>query len=134
MHEGSPCANNRPATRSCLMAAAFAAVLGTAAPLWSADFANPAARQEGNQVLLEYDLVGSSRENQRVTVYIEFGGRRYAATDLHITGNFGENLKFGGRNRVSWDLLRDLPSGLKGEVTWELGLSAGPSFIPPPSL
>ncbi|WP_460595868.1 hypothetical protein [Geomonas sp. Red276] len=116
------------------MAAVFAAGLVSAAPLWSADIANPVARQEGDQVLLEYDLVGSNKENQQVVVYIEFGGKRYAVTDLHVTGNFGKKVKFGGRNRVSWDLLRDLPSGLKGEVTWELGLSVGPSFIPLPSL
>lgn len=85
---------------------------------FAAELKNENARQEGNCLVLTYDLDGREKDVQvHLTFTVE--GRIYQASELHVEGDVGK-VKTGAEKRISWNILKDFPRGLHGSVEWEL--------------
>ncbi len=108
---------------TCLMVLALCLLF--VAPLFAAELKNERARQEGNRLVISYDLEGKEKEAE-VNLTITVEGKAYKSTDLHIEGDMGK-LRTGKGKRVTWNILQDFPKGLRGEAQWELTTS-GDSF------
>lgn len=96
--------------------AATATLLGTAA--YSAEVKHEAVRQEGNRVLITYDLEGSEGEAD-VSLQITIEGKPYSEKELHLEGDIGK-VKIGPGRRIAWNVLQDFPRGLAKGVSIEL--------------
>ncbi|KAF0159731.1 MAG: hypothetical protein FD159_229 [Syntrophaceae bacterium] len=92
-----------------------------ALPLSAAELKNEKARQEGNRLVISYDLEGKEKEAE-VNLTITVEGKTYKSSELHIEGDVGK-LKTGKGKRVTWNILQDFPRGLRGAADWELTTS-----------
>lgn len=95
---------------------------------FAAELKNERARQEGNRLVIHYDLEGKEQQAE-VGLTITVEGKIYQSSELHIEGDVGK-LKTGKGKRLVWNILRDFPRGLRGSVDWELTTS-GDSFTDP---
>ena len=109
---------------TCLIFILFVALL-LALPLFAAELKNEVARQEGNRLVITYDLEGKEKEAQ-VSLILTVDGKTYKASDLHVEGDVGK-VPTGRDKRISWNILQDFPQGLHSAVDWEL-TTAGAAF------
>lgn len=87
----------------------------------AAEVKNDSVRQEGNRLIVTYDLEGTDTE-ANVVIMIIVGGKTYAAGQLHLEGDFGMVRKGKGK-KVWWNVLQDFPAGLTCDV--EVSVTAG---------
>jgi len=86
---------------------------------FAAEDKNSVMRMEGNRGLVTYDLIGEPNEDAEVSFSIEYNGKRYSQDELSISGDVGKVIS--GRNKkIYWDVLKDFPKGLVGDVDWFL--------------
>ena len=102
-----------------LLVILFSAVVSVDA----AELKNEKVRQEGNRLVITYDLDGKEKEAE-VNLTITVEGKTYKSSELHIEGDIGK-LKTGKGIRVTWNILQDFPRGLRGAADWELTTSGG---------
>ncbi|MEN6467727.1 MAG: hypothetical protein ABFD45_02080, partial [Smithella sp.] len=96
-----------------LLVILFSAVVSVDA----AELKNEKVRQEGNRLVITYDLDGKEKEAE-VNLTITVEGKTYKSSELHIEGDIGK-LKTGKGKRVTWNILQDFPRGLRGAADWE---------------
>ena len=89
--------------------------------LFAAEVKNDLVRQEGNRLVVTYDLEGTEKE-AKVAVTIIVGGKSYGAEQLHLEGDVG-TVRPGKGKKVWWNVLQDFPRGLNEDV--EVNISAG---------
>ena len=109
---------------TCLIVVLLLIVL-FALPAYAAELKNEKARQEGNRLVISFDLEGKEKEAE-VNLTITVEDKTYKPSDLHIEGDVGK-IKTGKGKKVTWNILQDFPKGLRGEAEWELTTS-GDSF------
>lgn len=86
--------------------------------LYAAEVKNVTAKQVGNRMLFEYDLMGDESEAE-VNVTITVKGQAYATDKLHLEGDFGK-VRTGRGKKIWWNVLQDFPRGVAGDVEWEV--------------
>lgn len=86
--------------------------------LYAAEVKNVTAKQVGNRMLFEYDLMGDEPEAE-VNVTITVKGQTYPMEKLHLEGDFGK-VKRGMGKKIWWNVLQDFPRGVAGDVEWEV--------------
>ena len=89
--------------------------------MFAAEVKNDLVRQEGNRLVVTYDLEGTEKE-AKVAVTIIVGGKSYGADQLHLEGDVG-TVRPGKGKRVWWNVLQDFPRGLNSDI--EVNVSAG---------
>lgn len=100
--------------------------------LSAAEIRNLKTGQQGNQPFALYDLVGKPGEMEaEVQVVIEVGGEKYTTDKLTLRGDAGKGVKTGVGKRITWELLKDMPAGFDGEITWDVEVagSAGAGLM-----
>ena len=96
----------------------------------AAEVKNAVARQEGNRVIFDYNLVGEPGESDtEVTFSLTVEGKSYSAKDLHLEGDVGK-VKISNGKRIYWNVLQDFPRGYRGDLGWEI-LAGGKEFKDP---
>jgi formylglycine-generating enzyme required for sulfatase activity len=85
---------------------------------YAAEVKNVTAKQVGNRMLFEYDLVGDEPDAE-VNVTIMIKGQSYPMEKLHLEGDFGK-VKTGRGKKIWWNVLQDYPRGVSGDVEWEV--------------
>jgi len=99
--------------------------------LHAAEVKNLAVTQQGNRVVVRYDLVGKLGEKEAdVTAAAEIDGERYPAERLTLSGDVGKKVKIGKGKSFIWDGMKDFPAGFEGEVTWDVEASGAPVAVP----
>ena len=94
--------------------------------LYTAEVKNDLVRQEGNRLVVTYDLEGTEKE-AKVAVTIIVAGKTYGADKLHLEGDVG-TVRPGKGKKVWWNVLQDFPRGLHDDI--EVNVSAaGREFI-----
>ena len=93
----------------------------TALNAFAAELKNERAKQEGNRLVITYDLEGKEKDVE-VSLTITVEGKTYKSSELHVEGDMGK-LKTGKGKRVVWNILQDFPRGFRGAVDWELTTS-----------
>ncbi len=91
-------------------------------PAFAAEVKNVNSRQEGNRMLFEYDLVGDESDAE-VQLTVTVKGQVYPMDKLHLEGDAGK-VKVGKGKKIWWNVLRDFPRGVAGDVEWELTAGA----------
>ena len=101
----------------------LALILSLAFPLLThaAEVKNESARQEGNRMVFQYDLVGTEAD-ATVSITLTVEGKQYNAKDLHLEGALG-TVKPGQAKMIYWNVLQDFPRGYRGEI--EADISTG---------
>jgi formylglycine-generating enzyme required for sulfatase activity len=87
------------------------------------DVRNVRARQEGSRFLFEYDLDGPPRE-VIVILRLTIDGKTYGPKNLHLDGSIGK-VRPGKSLRINWDVIKDFPRGLSGEISWDIRALGG---------
>ena len=101
--------------------------------LHAAEVKNLAVTQQGNKVVVRYDLVGKLGEKEAdISASVEVDGGRYGAEKLSLTGDVGRKVKVGKGRSFTWDGLKDFPAGFDGDVTWDVEASGGTVAAPAP--
>ncbi|GLI36876.1 formylglycine-generating enzyme family protein [Geobacter hydrogenophilus] len=101
-------------------------LIGCAQALNAAEIRNLKPVQVGDRGLASFDLVGRSDEKDSdITVFIEYAGKRYSADKLTISGDVGKNVTIGKGKKIWWDVLKDIPGGIDGDVIWDIEASGG---------
>jgi len=85
----------------------------------TAEDKNSEMRMEGNRGLITYDLIGELNEDAEVNFSIEYNGKRYTQDELSISGDVGKVIS-GNNKKIYWDVLKDFPRGLVGNIDWFL--------------
>lgn len=78
--------------------------------------------QQGNRVMIEYDLTGDKPAEVRVSLKAK--GESFSADRLHLEGDYGKNVS-PGRKRLVWNVLQDYPRGFSGEYVWDISAGGG---------
>jgi formylglycine-generating enzyme required for sulfatase activity len=101
-----------------------------ATPAHPAEVKNTVARQEGNRVVFEYDLMGEPGESETEVIFsLIVEGKTYGAKDLHLEGDVGK-VRVGKGKKLYWNVLQDFPRGYRGDLGWEI-LAGGKQFKDP---
>jgi formylglycine-generating enzyme required for sulfatase activity len=101
---------------------------------YAAEVKNLAVTQQGNRVVVRYDLVGKLGEKEAdVSAAAEIDGERYSADKLTLSGDVGKKIKIGKGKSFAWDGLKDFPTGFEGDVTWDVEASGAPVAAPAPA-
>jgi TRAP-type transport system periplasmic protein len=89
-----------------------------AAPSFSAEVTNLVPKQEGNNIIFNFDVTGEAGETEtEVMVVISAAGKELRDSQLHLQGDHGK-VNIGKGKRISWDVIKDFPNGLAGDVSW----------------
>jgi formylglycine-generating enzyme len=99
-----------------------------ALPAFAAELKNERARQEGNRLVISYDLEGKEQQAD-VGLTITVDGKTYKSSDLHVEGDVGK-VRPGKGRRITWNILQDFPRGLRAGADWELS-TTGDAFKDP---
>ena len=86
--------------------------------IYSAEVKNVTAKQVGNRMLFEYDLVGDEPDAE-VNVNIAVKGQTLTMDKLHLEGDFGK-VKTGKGKKIWWNVLQDFPRGVSADMEWEV--------------
>ena len=86
--------------------------------LYAAEVKNVTAKQVGNRMLFEYELIGDEPEAE-VSVHLMLKGQSYPMEKLRLEGDFGR-VKPGKAKKIWWNVLQDFPKGYAGDVEWEI--------------
>jgi len=89
--------------------------------LFAAEVKNDRVRQEGNRLVVTYDLEGTEKES-KVSVTIKIGEKAFGADQLHLEGDVG-TVRPGKGKKIWWNVLQDFPRGLNDDV--EVNVTAG---------
>jgi len=117
--------------RSILHALLLMTCLASAAPAPGAEVKNLRSGQQANLAYASYDLAGKPGELEaELKVGVEIGGEKYSSDRLSLKGDFGKGVKIGVGRRITWDLLKDMPAGYDGELTWDVESVASQKAAP----
>jgi len=86
---------------------------------FAAEDKNSEMRMEGNRGLVTYDLIGEPNEDAEVNFSIEYNGKKYTQDELSVSGDIGKVIS-GCNKKIYWDVLKDFPKGLVGNIDWFL--------------
>lgn len=76
---------------------------------------------EGDTIEVHYDLLGKPGErNAKIRFAATLDGERYTPGTITVTGDYGNTVKIGLNKHISWNVLKDMPAGYTGSVTFEL--------------
>lgn len=90
----------------------------------AAEIRNIQTGQTARQAYIQYDLIGKPGEKEaEVIVKLEVEGKQYNSDKLALSGDHGKNVKIGIGKRIWWDLLKDMPAGFNGAISWDLETS-----------
>ena len=90
----------------------------------AAEVKNVKVSQVDDKAVATYDLVGGAGEQEaEVTVTISVNGEKKTSDNLHITGDFGKNVKVGYGKKIVWNATKDLPADFDGELSWDIQAS-----------
>jgi len=98
--------------------------MAAAGPCLAAEVTNIVVAQEGNRVVLTYDLAGDAAEETDIYIAVTLNGKTYAADQLHFDGNLTK-VKPGKGKKVYWNFLQDFPRGYDGEFLWRVAAAGG---------
>jgi len=84
----------------------------------AAEVTNVQIHQDGNRAVFSYDLLGSESSDQ-IQLKLTIAGKQYIQDQLHLSGDIG-NVSSGKGKQIIWDVLRDFPHGVGGDLQWEL--------------
>ena len=84
----------------------------------AAEVTNVQIHQDGNRAVFSYDLVGTESSDQ-VQLKLTVTGKKYTQDQLHLSGDIG-HVATGKGKQIIWDVLRDFPRGVGGDLQWEL--------------
>lgn len=87
--------------------------------VFAAEDVNSRLQQEGNRGVLRYDLKGEPNEDAEVNLSVEIEGKKYTQEQLSVSGDVGKVVT-GSNKVIYWDVLKDFPRGLVGNVNWFL--------------
>lgn len=97
---------------------------------WAVEIHNLHLGQEGKRAYVQYDLTGKPGEKEaNVRVSVTIDGESYSHDKLALSGDFGNKVKVGIGKRIWWDLLKDMPAGYDGEVSWALDAALPPEYL-----
>lgn len=97
---------------------------------WAVEIRNLHLGQEGKRAYVQYDLTGKPGEKEaNVTVSLTIDGESYSHDKLALSGDFGGKVKIGIGKRIWWNLLKDMPAGYDGEVSWTLDAALPPEYL-----
>lgn len=87
-------------------------------PLYAIIVKNETARQDGAQIVFEYDLIGEEEAvDVELTIFVK--DKSYSTDELHLKGSYGR-VKTGNKKTIYWDVLKDFPHGFEGSMDWEI--------------
>jgi Protein of unknown function (DUF1566) len=97
------------------------------------ELTNIVAGQDGNAAYLAYDITNLPGERSAdVRVEIEIDGNRYEPGNLAMSGDYGIGVPVGKGKKILWKILKDMPAGYEGNISWHIGIkpdkSAGDPF------
>jgi len=87
----------------------------------AAEVTNVVPRQEGNRLVFFYDIEGAFEEEFDLLFSLTFDGKKYEAGQLSVDGDVGK-VKSGTGKKLSWNVLKDKPRGVRGEISWQLDI------------
>lgn len=90
----------------------------TSSYAFSEDVINTKSYQQGNRLVIVFDLVGDSPVNLLFSIVVQ--GKSYPAERLHLEGDFGKDIRPGTGKNIIWNTLQDFPRGVRGQVRWSL--------------
>jgi sulfatase modifying factor 1 len=93
-------------------------VLVYASTLFGAEIKNEVVKQVGKKVIFEFDVISSKKE-VIVSLDLNINDRRYSSKKLSLRGDIGKIRPGKGKN-IYWEVLKDFPKGISGEVKWNL--------------
>jgi len=71
---------------------------------------------QGETIVIRYDLDGEAGQKYKIKLSLEDeNGRNYPLGKNALTGDVGKNVLPGTNKKVTWQMLKDYPSGLEGE-------------------
>lgn len=88
---------------------------------FASNLGRESASQRGNDVVFSFDVDGSRNETVNIELTLTINGREYSAQNLHLSGDIGQ-VKAGKGKKITWDVLKDFPGGISGNVDWSLSL------------
>ncbi|PSQ76678.1 MAG: hypothetical protein BRD33_02895, partial [Bacteroidetes bacterium QH_6_63_17] len=81
-----------------------------------ADVRNTNFRQEGTKIVVTYDLLGEEGEEYDVSLLLSTsGGRAFDYEPETTTGDVGDGVRLGLDKQITWNVLKDRPSGLQSQ-------------------
>jgi hypothetical protein len=100
-------------------------LLSTYSEAHAVQIKNARSKIVDNSIILTYDLPGKPGERvATVKVALVVGGERYTTETLSLVGDYGSNISIGLNKKIVWNLLKDMPAGYQGEMSWEIDADA----------
>jgi len=72
-------------------------------------------RQDGDWLVVTYDLVGTAKKYEVRLLLSTDGGRSFEALPQTVTGEVGQGILPGAAKEMRWAVLQDFPQGLAGD-------------------
>lgn len=102
----------------------FAVLLGTN-NVFAVEIRNIETGQNNKILFVKYDLVNLPGESSaEVLLDVELDGSLYNFRKLAIKGDVGSAIPVGKTKMISWNILKDMPSGYEGEITWHIDVKS----------
>gem|GEM_PF-516450 len=80
----------------------------------AAEVKNINAYQDGNRLVVSYDLEGDKPAD--ISALIAITGRLHTNEALHLEGDVGQKVGPGKNKQITWNILKDYPQGIAAEV------------------
>ncbi len=93
-------------------------MLISASDMFGAEIKNEVVKQVGNKVVFEFDVMSAKKEVV-VSIDLNINDKKYASKKLNLRGDIGK-VSPGKGKKVYWDVLKDFPQGISGEIKWNL--------------
>jgi len=96
-------------------------LLWVSSPSYAVEIKKAQTKIVNNSIILTYDLRGKPGEKiASVKIALVIEGERYTPERLSLAGDYGANVTIGLGKKIVWDLIKDMPAGYQGELTWEI--------------
>jgi len=99
----------------------FSLMVLVAQSAFALELKNIEAGQNGGNLYIKYDIINMPGELYAdVLLEIEIDGNVYNSNKLAMRGDVGSSIPVGKNKRIVWSILKDMPAGYEGEITWYL--------------
>ncbi len=85
----------------------------------SMNYSNATAEQEGNYLVLYFDITGNENQEAVVGVQVKTKTQIFSTRQLHLEGDVGL-VSVGKNKKIYWDVFKDFPKGLPKGSKWSL--------------